>query len=126
MRAVDTNAVVRLIVRDDPRQAVAADAFIATGGWVSCLTLAEVAWVLRSSYDFAAPEIVATIQMLLQHDKLAVQDPDAVSAALEQFRARPALGFADCMMLEIARKAGHLPLGTFDRELAKLPDTQHL
>ena len=26
----------------------------------------------------------------------------------------------DCLLLEIARKAGHLPLGTFDRDLGKL------
>jgi predicted nucleic acid-binding protein len=30
------------------------------------------------------------------------------------------LGFSDCLVLETARKAGHLPLGTFDRDLAKL------
>jgi hypothetical protein len=29
-------------------------------------------------------------------------------------------------MLELARKAGHLPLGTFDRSLARLPGTQKL
>jgi hypothetical protein len=30
------------------------------------------------------------------------------------------------MLLEIARKVGHLPLGTFDRELGKLPDVERL
>src|SRR5271156_6676454 len=38
--------------------------------------------------------------------------PIYVSAATENFRERPDLGFSDCLMLEIARKAGHLPLGT--------------
>jgi hypothetical protein len=41
-------------------------------------------------------------------------------AKLEKFRKRPAIGFSDCMMLEVARKAGHLPLRTFDRILGKL------
>jgi predicted nucleic acid-binding protein len=36
------------------------------------------------------------------------------------------LGFSDCMMLEVARKAGHLPLGTFDKALAKLDGAQLL
>jgi predicted nucleic acid-binding protein len=49
-----------------------------------------------------------------------------VAIALEQFRKRPAVSFSDCLILEIARKAGHLPLGTFDRGLAKLPDAQRL
>lgn len=30
------------------------------------------------------------------------------------------MSFSDCLVLEVARKAGHLPLGTFDRDLAKL------
>jgi predicted nucleic acid-binding protein len=34
--------------------------------------------------------------------------------------------FSDCLVLEIARKAGHLPVGTFDRDFAKLADMQRL
>jgi predicted nucleic acid-binding protein len=49
-----------------------------------------------------------------------------VAGALDLFRARPALGFIDCLMVESARKAGHLPLGTFDRNLAKVEGTQKL
>jgi predicted nucleic acid-binding protein len=37
-----------------------------------------------------------------------------------------ALGFSDCLVLEIDRKAGHLPLGTLDRGLAKLEGAQRL
>jgi len=36
------------------------------------------------------------------------------------------VGFSDCLLLELARKAGHLPLGTFDRNLSKLPGAQSL
>jgi len=70
--------------------------------------------------------VVAAIEILLAHESLAVQDPDIVAIAPEQFRRRPAVSFSDCLLLEIARKAGHLPLGTFDRELAKLPGAQRL
>jgi predicted nucleic-acid-binding protein len=64
--------------------------------------------------------------MLLNHQHLTVQDSDAVAAAVEHFRRRPALGFSDCLMLEVARKAGHLPLGTFDKNLAKLDGAERL
>jgi predicted nucleic acid-binding protein len=40
--------------------------------------------------------------------------------------SRAAPGFPDRLVLEIARKAGHLPLGTFDRGLAKLEGAQRL
>jgi predicted nucleic-acid-binding protein len=64
--------------------------------------------------------------MLLNHNDLTLQDADVVAAALDHFRKRPALGFSDCLLVETARKAGHKPIGTFDRRLAKLPDVQLL
>jgi predicted nucleic-acid-binding protein len=48
MRAVDTNVLVRLIARDDSRQAVSAEAFVEHGAWVSVLALAEATWVLAT------------------------------------------------------------------------------
>ena len=120
MRAVDTNVLVRLVTRDDVRQTAAAEAFVANGAWVSQLALAEATWVLASVYGLDAPAIAMSIDMLLDHKDLTLQDSEVVANALTHFRKRPALGFSDCLMLEVARKAGHLPLGTFDRTLAKL------
>ena len=120
MRAVDTNAVVRLVVRDDPEQVRAAEEFVASGAWISHLVLVETAWVLDAVYARTAEQIATAVEMLLNHKDLTLQDADVVVGALEHFRKRPVLGFSDCLVLEIARKAGHLPLGTFDRDLAKL------
>ena len=123
MRAVDTNVLVRLITRDDARQVAAAEKFVERGGWVSHLVLAEATWVLSSVYDRGPSEITTAVEMLLNHQHLTVQDPEAVAAAVSHFRGRSALGFSDCLVLAIARKAGHLPLGTFDRNLSKLEGT---
>jgi len=126
MRSVDTNVLVRLIIRDDERQATAADAFIAGGAWVSHVALAEVSWVLESVYGRQPRSIATAIEMLVHHEHLTVQDADTVAAALNQFRQRPKLGFADCLMVEIARKAGHGPLGTFDRLLGAVDGARRL
>lgn len=126
MRAVDTNVLVRLITRDDVRQAASADAFVENGAWVSVLALAEATWVLAAVYELSAVDLVTAVEMLLNHKDLTLQDSDLVAAALELFRTRQALGFSDCLMLSLARKAGHLPLGTFDRALAKFEGTQKL
>lgn len=126
MRAVDTNVLVRLITRDDQRQTVAAEAFIEKGAWFSLLALAEAILVLSTVYDLTPQQQANGIEMLLSHRHLVLQDRETVAAALVQFRAKPTLGFSDCLMLELARKAGHLPLGTFDRGLAKLPGAQKL
>jgi len=66
------------------------------------------------------------VEYLLNHRTLTLQDPDVVAAALDTFKARPAAGFSDCLLLEIARKAGHLPLGAFDRDLGKVDGAQKL
>ena len=73
-----------------------------------------------------APAVATAVDMLLNHRDLTLQDAEAVEAALEQYRAKPAVSFSDCLVLEVARKAGHLPLGTFDRDLAKLDGAQRL
>ncbi len=67
MRAFDTNVLLRILTRDDARQAVAADAFIAEGAWVSILALAEEAWVLATVYRTGADEIMTGVAMLLDH-----------------------------------------------------------
>jgi predicted nucleic-acid-binding protein len=98
----------------------------ARGAWVPHLVLAESTWVLTSVYERGPGEIATAVEMLLNHEHLALQDSDAVAAAVERFRRRPALGFSDCLVLVVARKAGHMPLGTFDRKLAKLDGVERL
>src|SRR5688572_21747723 len=120
MRSVETNVLVRLVTRDDEDQFTAAAAFVSGGAWVSHLVLAETSWVLRSVYERTSRQVAQAIDRLLDHQHIVIQDADVARAALDAFRKRPALSFSDCLMLEAARKAGHLPLGTFDRDLAGL------
>jgi predicted nucleic-acid-binding protein len=126
MLAVDTNILIRLITGDDSRQTEVAERFVERGAWVSILAVAETTWVLRTWYKRNAAEIASAIQMLLEHKDLVLQDSDVVATALELFRSRPALGFSDCLMLHLARRAGHLPLGTFDRALGRVEGAQKL
>jgi predicted nucleic-acid-binding protein len=126
MRAVDTNVLVRLVTRDDAKQAARADEFVANGAWVSHLVLAETTCVLSAVYERDASDIATAVEMLLEHEALSIADADVVRAALMHFRRKPALGFSDCLVLEVARAAGHLPAGTFDRELGKLAGAQRL
>lgn len=126
MRAVDTNVLVRLVTRGDAKQVVAAERFVEPGAWVSHLVLAETTWVLDSVYGLGPRAIASAVEMLLDHDRLTIQDPEVVSAAVTQLRGKPTLGFSDCLMLEVARKAGHAPLGTFDRQLGQIAGAERL
>src|ERR1039458_3091823 len=126
MRAVDTDVLVRLLAQDDAGQLAAARQWVQEGVWVSTLALAEALWVLSVVYDRSPSEIASAVETLLNHRDLTLQDSDVVAAALARFRERPTVGFSECLLLELARKAGHLPLGTFDRNLSKLAGAQKL
>jgi predicted nucleic-acid-binding protein len=126
MRAIDTNVLVRLIIRDEARQVAVAESHVASGAWVSHLVLAETVWVLESVYGRGPRDIATAIGLLLDNEKIAVQEPAVAAAALAAFREFPSAGFSDCLILETARKNGHLPLGTFDRGLAKQADVERL
>lgn len=126
MRAVDTDVLVRLLTRDDEKQTTSADDFIQGGAWISHLVLLETSWVLTSVYDVTPKPLMAALEMLLQHESLVIQDADVVSSALGLFKEEPSLGFSDCLVLEVARKAGHLPLGTFEKQLGKVHGAHRL
>jgi predicted nucleic-acid-binding protein len=126
MRAIDTNVLVRLLVRDDPRQIAKSEKFVKGGAWVSHLVLAETLWVLEAVYDRSETQIAEAVERLLSHDDLVLQDESVVAASLRHFRTNARVGFSDCLIVEIARKAGHRPVGTFDKNLARLPDAQVL
>lgn len=122
MLAVDTNVIVRLILRDHERQAAAAERVVEQGAWLSVLGLAETAWVLSSVYEFSPQQLMHALEMLLENEQLTIEHSAVVERALVLYRARPRVRFADCLMVELARQAGCVPLVTFDRELAKLED----
>lgn len=126
MHAVDTKVLLRLLARNDRKQLASAEAFVAQGAWVSHLVLAEDIWVLSAVYGRTPAQLIAALEMMLAHQHLVLQDADTVAAALPHFKRRPALGFSDCQVFEIVRKAGHTPLGIFDKALAGLPMTKRL
>lgn len=126
MRAVDTNVVIRIIMRDNDSQVATADRFVGGGAWLSAIALLETSWVLGATYGLNPSQIADAIEMLLDHVDLTMEHAEAVRSAVHLFRARPSLGFADCLILEVARKAGHLPLGTFDRRLGSADGAQRI
>ena len=120
MRAIDTNVLVRLIVRDDPGQVEKAEAYVAQGAWVSQIVLAETVWVLESVYGLDRAQVATVVAMLVEHDRLTLQDEDVIRGAHSTFERDRSVGFTDCLVVEAARKAGHLPVGTFDKAMSRI------
>ena len=126
MKAIDTNILVRLITRDDAEQVAKAEAFVKQGAWVSMLVLTECVWVLEAAYKLKKVQLVMVLEMLLNHAELVLEDADVVELALSAFKASKKVDFSDHLILAVANKAGHKPLGSFDKALVKVEGVQKL
>jgi len=117
--AVDTNILVRGVVRDDAVQASAADRVLknATLIAISLPCLCEFAWVLDRVYNFNDYAIAAAIRALLNIQTVAVNRP-AVEAGLALLEAGG--DFADGIMAHEGRWLGGDTFVSFDRQAVKL------
>ena len=127
MPTLVTNVLVRYLVRDDPGQHAAAARFIdsasATTELFVPLTVAlELEWELHSRYDVGKDAIVATLASLLETREIVFQGEPSVERALSLFDEGPA-DFADCLHLALALARDSVPLITFDRKAARMPET---
>ena len=116
MVAVDTNVLVRFLVRDDRRQAERAAALIrGTSIWISKTVLLETEWVLRSLYGFPDEARAEALQAMAGLETVYLEDELAVAKALAWFQE--GLEFADA--LHLASVGSSERFATFDRKLAK-------
>jgi predicted nucleic-acid-binding protein len=126
MLAVDTNVLVRALTGDDAAQSPMAEAFIRDHApvWISHVVLVETVWVLESVYECGRPQLIEAMTRIIDNRELSLEEPGVVRAALALFQAKGRVNFEDCLILELARSSGHLPLATFDRALGKLEGAQ--
>ena len=86
--AVDTNVLIRAVVRDDEKQARAAAKLLKNAEViaVSLPCLCEFVWVLRRVYNFGHQDISAALDALLDAGNVVVNRP-AVDAGLAVLNA---------------------------------------
>ena len=131
MPALDTNILVRYVVRDDTSQLRQADRYISAyegrpNSLFIPLTVAlEFEWVLRSSYSIAKSTVLEVFGRLLESRELRFQEESTLERALFLYRAGNA-DFADCIHVASALTYSEEPLVTFDRRAARLPYAQHI
>ncbi len=124
MSAVDTNVILRYLVRDDPQQAEAARALLESftseqPAFICREVIIETVWVLERSYRLPRVEIADLIEQLIHTDRLVFEDTDDVARVALRYRQGGA-DFADLMILAAAERAGATPLYTFDQALARM------
>jgi predicted nucleic-acid-binding protein len=123
MIGLDTNILLRYLAQDDPTQSPRATEIIArlTGqepGFVSLVTILEIAWVLKSLYRRSRQEIANDIEMVLAADTLEVQNEQQVYDALVALRSG-AGSFEDALISSLGIWRGRSTTLTFDEKAAQ-------
>jgi predicted nucleic-acid-binding protein len=122
---IDTNVLLRLLVRDHDGQVKAAERFVNAHcssddpGYVSRIVIAEIAWVLKDIYDYDRTQIAGAIRGILNVSQFEVDSADEVHAAVADYEKSSA-GFTDCLVARLNASAGCEYTVTFDRKAAKL------
>lgn len=123
MIGLDTNVLLRLVLRDDERQFAIAEALLQRLddrrelGWVSLISLAEFAWALRRQYKRPPAEIADAVDGLLSSSVLELEHEALVKQALDIYRERN-LDFPDLLIALSNLDAGCSETFTFDRSAA--------
>lgn len=100
MFGLDTNILVRFLVRDDEAQhaavvaALERDTKAGVTFFVSDLVLAEVIWVLTSRYRCSREEVAGVVRQLDESEELVVESTERVVRALRAYQHGKG-GFAD-------------------------------
>ncbi len=131
MIALDTNVLVRLITRDDEKQAQRAKAVFDThagedgGLFVADIVLVELCWTLAKSYGLARAGIARTVRALLDNASIALESRAAARDALASFETGSA-DFPDCLIVAKAAQAGCSRTLSFDKRMGTLPGVELL
>ncbi len=116
MLAVDTNLLVRILVKDDLDQALAArNLVLSTDVLVTMTVLLETEWVLRSAYQASKSDVIKKLRAFMGLETVKVRDPAAVRRAFDA--AEAGLEFADAVHL--AEAEGCEAFVTFDKALVR-------
>jgi predicted nucleic-acid-binding protein len=127
---LDTNILVRFIMQDDAKQSAVATHVIETRltaeepGYVNVVAIAEMAWVLESSYRRTAREIAAAIERVLQLESLVVESEQEVFTAMIAVKEGRGT-FADALIASLDAAAGCDATLTFDRKALRLTGFEH-
>ena len=125
MLGIDTNVLVRFLLRDDEAQFQKANKLIqwevtaGRGVLVSQLVLLETEWVLRSRYGFSKIQLLEVIASLLDTRDIQLEGEQSVEEAIYQWKEANA-DFADCLIAARHRRLGCSATATFDARAVKL------
>ncbi len=117
MRALDTNVLLRLIIRDDAVQLVVAEQMIDEPFLLLPTVILEVVWVLESRFEMERARVVKEVRNLLGHIHAVMPTGEAVRWAVDRYEEGG--DFADMLHVAFAGASDASQFATFDRRIAK-------
>lgn len=129
MIGVDTNLLLRFLLRDEEEQYLAVRERLQRAlderevVWIGPVTFTETVWTLARRLRVPPVEIAEITEVLLATPPLRIFDEPVVRRALTLYRTTPA-GFSDCIIRAMDASAGCHATLSFDAK-AKLPGFIH-
>ncbi len=121
---LDTNAFLRFLLNDIPRQAEAVSKLLIKARskeleiFIPQIVIFEIEFALDKYYKFPKNEVIDKLGVLLATPYLKIQDVDIFKEAIALFDNKN-IDFVDCF-LECSAKQKNSTLFTFDKKLKKL------
>jgi len=120
MVALDTNVLVRYVIQDDKQQSQQVNHVIETltpdaQGFISCVVLCELIWVLESAYQVNKTDCIAVLKRLCSIPVFDIERLHVVLRAVKYYEHGKA-DFSDYLIREIAEEEGYDTVLTFDKK----------
>jgi len=122
MKGLDTNVLVRYLVRDDRKQAEKTSAYIqkaVVSGkrcYINHVVLCELVWVLESAYKYSKKEIADVLDQILVTKQFEIDSKDLVSQSVHDYRNGRG-DLSDYLLGRVNRSKGCDATVTFDLAL---------
>jgi predicted nucleic-acid-binding protein len=125
MIGLDTNVLIRYLIKDDKKQFSLAEKVVdsaikhKTLLHISLVVLCEVVWVLNYTYELKREEIVLFLDKLLHAEHIEIENRQVALGAFREYQHSQA-DFADCIIGLINQSFSCTTTYTFDKKAAKL------
>lgn len=126
IQGLDTNVLIRYLVKDDMLQAKKASQVIkkivTSGGrcFINRIVLCEMVWVLESAYGYSRREIINVLDIMLRTKQFEIESKDIIRQAVDDYR-KGSGDLADYIIARVNRSKGCDTTLTFDQAVKNSP-----